>query len=337
MSSLRTSEEDISRALARAALDEQVEEEEFRRVPSLLDLKCMRAHLYVFSNNQCFNLFANMLHRSGVQVPENWVYDNTATIRVMNGGPDGYFVTMIYPGVVSNTSRFISPEAFNAALAASGHKHLDIPKDKVIYFCRHGHGLHNIPETSAKDARDAKLTELGIKQALQAGQVIAADALQLGVVELKVYFSDLIRTMETAYHIVKQFPEHMRPKRGEVCIESHEATRPIGGKHHWSLDDLLRRIAMDPYAPIEALRELAPGKTDAEIERMRVENWAINDPIGDPENCIKCIGDHEFSLEIDWSDYVAKLQEAKAKGETFGDAASKTLFIDIVLRNARMP
>ena len=257
------------------------------------------------------------------------------SIRKVSGG---YVIEMIHhPEKVSNENKFVTKEVFNAALAESKHIHLDIPEGTIVYLVRHGQALHNKPETLEKDARDADLTPDGIKQAVDCGNEIAKHALALGVVELKAYFSDLIRTMQTAYRIVKMFPEHMRPKHGKVIIESHEATRPKRGKHHWSLDDPLRRIAMDPCAPIEALRELAPDKTDAEIERIRVENYSKYDPISNPENFIKHIGDHEFSLEIDWTDYVAQLQEAQAKGETFGDAASKTLFLDVILRNARMP
>ena len=66
-------EAEIAGALARAALDEQVEEVEARRVPSLRDLKGIRAHLYITSHNATYTFFANIMKRSGLQVPENWV------------------------------------------------------------------------------------------------------------------------------------------------------------------------------------------------------------------------------------------------------------------------
>jgi len=322
---------EIAAALERAALREITDEVESHRVPSLLDMKGMRAHIYVTSNNQTFNLFANVLRRSGLPVPSNVVFDNGTVIRIMRGAADGYYVSMINPEKVSNPDRFIMPEAFNKIMAASGHQHLNLPVGTVAYIVRHGHAGHNDPKTSVEDARDADLTDLGRTQAQEAGQAIATDALQLGVVLVKAYCSDLVRTMQTADVIVNQFPEHIRPKRCKVCIEAHESTRPIGGDHHWEEDDLLRAVAMDASLSIEDLRSLfKEGTEDAKIERARVENWARNDPVCNWDQCIKRVGD----LDIDWSEYIAKVQKAKDEGKTFGDAAAETLFLDVIISNA---
>jgi hypothetical protein len=64
---------------------------------------------------------------------------------------------------------------------------------------------------------------------------------------------------------------------------------------------------------------------------MLVENMPKNDPLGSWEQCVKRLGD----MDIDWGDYVAKVGRAKAEGKTFGAAASETLFLDVILRNAQ--
>ena len=334
MSSHTRAEEDIARALERAALKEQIEEQHARQVPSPRDSQGLSALLYVTSNNATFNLLANLMLRSDIPVPENWVVDNCTVISVRKIS-GGYVVEMIHPEKVSNDKRFVTKEVMNAALAESKHIHLDFSERKIVIVVRHGQGWHNKPETSVDDACDADLTPDGVMQAIDCGEAIAQHALANGVVELKVRFSDLIRTIQTAYHIAKMFPEHMRPKQGKVVIEAHEATRPIGGEHHYQVENRLRRIAMDPDAPIEALRELAPGKTDSQIERIRVENKSKHDPITNPEGYIRRIGDEEFSLEIDWTEYNAKVREAKAEGKTFGDAATQKLLLDVILQDAR--
>lgn len=330
----RDAEAEIAGALARAALQEQIEEQQSRQVPSLCDTPGLKALLYVTSNNATFNLLANLMLRSDIPVPENWVVDNGTVISVQKIS-GGYVVEMIHPEKVSNEKRFVTKEVMNAALAESKHKHLDFPFGKIVYVVRHGQARHNLPETGVDEARDADLTPVGIEQAIDCGKAIAKHALDHSVVELKIRFSDLIRTIQTAYHIANMFPEHMRPTHGKVVIEAHEATRPIGGKHHFQFENPLRRIAMDPYAPIEALRELAPGKTDAEIERMRVENCSKCDPISNPEGYIRRIGDGKYFLEIDWTDYIAKVQKAKDEDKTFGDAATVELLLDVILQDAR--
>jgi broad specificity phosphatase PhoE len=331
MTSPSVVEEEIASALNRAALKELTEEVESRRVPSLQDMKSMKALIAVTSNNQLFILIANLLHRSGLRVPDNVVWDNGTAIRII-GAADGYHVSMINPKKVSNPDRFITPEALNKIMADSGHQHLNLPVGTVAYIVRHGHAGHNDPMTPLHDARDADLTGLGRTQAQEAGQAIACDALQLGVVLIKAYCSDLVRTMQTADIIISQFPEHIRPKVCKVIIEAHESTRAIGGIHHWEEDDLLRAVAMDASLSIEDLRPLfKEGTEDAKIERSRVENWARNNPVDDWDQCIKRVGD----IEIDWSDYIAKVVKARNEGKTFGDAAAETLFLDVILQEAR--
>ncbi len=109
---------------------------------------------------------------------------------------------------------------------------------------------------------------------------------------------------------------------------------PIGGVHHWQEANPLRRVAIDPFVDVELLRQLAPGKADDVLERMRVENLPKNDPL-EADKCIQSV-EHSSGLQLalDWRDYVGKVQRAKAEHKTFGDAASETLFLDVILRNA---
>ena len=297
----------------------------------------MSTHLYVSSNNQLVCLSYHVLSRSSIAIPDKgWVFDNGTVIR-MRGGADGACdVRMIHPEKVSNPDRFVSPDAFNAVMAASSHRHLALAAGTTIYLVRHGHAGHNEPSASLQEARDADLTATGIQQAEDAGRAVVADAAAqvleldaLGAVSARC--SDLQRTMHTCRIVLDHFPPHARPAKCQVCIEARENTRPIGGVHHWQADSALRRIAVDPFVPVEQLRALAPGKSDQDLERLRAENLPRNDPVGNWEQCIKRVGE----LELDWSDYMAKVRSASAAGKSFGDAASETLFLDVVLRNAQ--
>jgi len=315
-------------ASMRVILDEKLHELETRlRVPPY---DPVRAHAYITSNNITFQVVANILFRSDQPVPENWVFDN-GTVLCIKSVTSGYTVSMIHPNPVSNEKRFISCEAFNEVLKTSDHKHLEIPSGNIVYLVRHGQALHNLTETSAEDARDAILTDIGIEQAVNSGKATAIHALEHGVSNLQIFCSDLVRTMITADEFVKQFPDHLRPKVCKVCIEAHESIRAIGGKHHWQQDSRLRRIANNPYATIDQLGEIAPGKSVKELERLRDENFPRNNPIENRDECIRRVGD----LELDWSDYIRKLTQGKELGMTFGDVASETLFLDVIINNSQ--
>jgi hypothetical protein len=292
----------------------------------------MRTHLYVSSNNQLVCLSYHVLSRSGIAIPaKGWVFDNGTVIRMCGGADGACDVRMIHPEKVSNPDRFVSPDAFNAVMAASSHRHLALAAGTTIYLVRHGHAGHNEPSASLQEARDADLTQTGIQQAEDAGRAVAKDiATREDNDVVPVHCSDLFRTMHTAYIIVNCFPPHARPAKCQVCIEARENIRPIGGIHHWQADNILRRIAIDPFVPVEQLRALAPGKSDQDLEKLRAENLPRNRPVGNWEQCIKSVGE----LELDWSDYVDKVRRVSA-GESFGDVASKTLFLDVVLRNAQ--
>jgi hypothetical protein len=291
----------------------------------------MKVQLYVSSNNQLVCLCCHILSRAGLPAPAGWVFDNGTVIR-MAAAPDGApaRIHMIHPRAVSNPERFVSPEVFNEAMAGAS---LVLPPQTTVYVVRHGHAAHNEPSASLQDAHDAHLTATGTQQAALAGSAVNEDLLSVDMSALSLYSSDLLRTMHTAAAILDQLhacPLHLRPTHLAVCIEARENTRPIGGVHHWQVDNPLRRVAIDPFCALEQLRLLAPGKTDEQIERLRVENLPKNDPL-DWDKCIK----HVAHMEVDWCEYERKVRSARAAGATFGDAAAETLFLDVILGNAQ--
>jgi hypothetical protein len=135
--------------------------------------------------------------------------------------------------------------------------------------------------------------------------------------------------MQTIDEILNQFPEKLRVDKCDVCIEAREDSRMIGEVHHWKLDDPLRKVSIDPFLPIERLRELAPGKTDEQINRMRVENLPKNNPIDSWDECIKKVN----NLKIDWSMYIEKLKKGYLEGKKFGEVASEKTLFDIIFED----
>ena len=280
--------------------------------------------LVITSNNQLICTTNLILEAGGLETISDWVYDN-GTVILIEGLGKTCMVRMIHPKEVSDPTRFVSLEKFNDKF----REELSIPLShgKKKYIVRHGHAAHNKPEATItiEEAHDASLTLIGRKQAEQSGLAIFENS-QGCLSHLTVYVSDLVRTMETAKILLDQFSEENRVQMCEVLISARENIRPIKGTHHWKRDDHLREIAIDPFLPIERLRDLAPGKTDNQIERMRVENLPRNDPIGNPDGCIRKIGE----LTIDWSIYTAKLEKAYAEKKTFGQAASEELLFDFL-------
>lgn len=320
----------------------------------------MKGQLYNTSNNQLVCLSNHILSRSGLPIPTGWVFDNGTVLKLMEN-----HVEMIHPRVVSIPSRFVSPETFNAAFV--GVK-LPLPARTVVFVGRHGHGGHNDPLATLVDAHDALLTSLGETQARNAAKAMLADEHYRQITHFQAYCSDLLRTMGSCSTILDEIQQELRrfhalshmplsrysmrwtsplandDVRGcddtigvdsvhtcEVCIETHENSRLIGYEHHWQLDNPLREVAIDPFLSVEELQVLAPGKPKDVIERMRIENLPKNDPIGNPDKCIKRIG----NLEIDWTTYIKKLTKAKEEGKTYGQAASETLLLDVILENAQ--
>jgi hypothetical protein len=291
----------------------------------------MTIFVYITSNNQLTRLVYQVLSRSGKCIPEKgWVFDNGTVVKIKRNGDRSITVEMIHPNLVSDAGRFVSLEDFNNAF--EGNVVLDIPINSVIFLVRHGHAGHNEPTASIEQAHDASLTEKGIEQAVNAGQAIRADPdVASGEHELFIYCSDLFRTMQTAKIVSDQLPEEIRPKFVTVLIQAREYSRQIGGEHYWMDGDSRIQIAMDPFLPIEKLRVLAYEKTDDQIRRMVIENLPKNDPIGNSAGCIKEI----YGFQIDWTRYIDVLTMGTAEGKTFGQIASETSFLDVIIENAR--
>jgi hypothetical protein len=278
--------------------------------------------LIVSSNNQVTCAVNRTLEAAGIEVPSGWVFDNGTVIEITGLGETCH-VEMIHPKEVSDPGRFVSLETFNEKF--KGELAIPLPLGKTKYVVRHGHAGHNDPDATLEQSHDASLTAKGRNQAKQSGLAILERS-QGNLPNLKVEFSDLLRTMETAETVLEQFPEEVRVKKGLVRIEARENNRPIRGIHFWERGNPMREFAIDPFASLDKLRLLAPGKTDAELTKMQIENRPKNDPVGNWEGCVQQIGE----LTIDWSIYKAKLEQAYAEGKTFGQAASEKTLFDII-------
>jgi bisphosphoglycerate-dependent phosphoglycerate mutase len=279
----------------------------------------MTTTFYGTSNNRIICLINQILEKVNLDIPSGWVIDNGSTFKIEGFGQTSR-VTMIHPEEVSNPSRFVSKETFNTKFNCE--LGIPMPMGNVVYVVRHGHAGHNEPSATLSEAHDAPLTLLGIDQAKKSGQAILKDSDGM-LPNLKLKSSDLFRTMETIEIILNELPEDQRTYTCQVCIEARENSRPFGGDHHWRRDDPLTEISIDPTISLEQLRLLAPGKTDLQLERMRIENCPRNDPIKKSDDCLRKIN----KLSIDWSLYEEKLTKGYAAGKTFGQIASeKTLF-----------
>jgi len=282
--------------------------------------------LYVISNNQFVGLANNALNRSGRDITAGWVFETGAVVKMVGYADGSSLIEMIHPLVVSE--RYVSLEKFNQTFAGLS---LQIAPGTISIVVRHGYGYHNDPFSTTDEGHDAPLTILGEKQALDAAKAILADKdFQQVRTFKKAHGSDLLRTLQTCEIITGQFPPEFDITQCHVCIESHETIRAIGEEHYWQSGHPLREIAMNPFLPLDTLSVLAPKKSRQQLEKMVKENQPKNDPIENPDACIKFIG----KLRIDWSDYVAKLEKAKIEGETFGQAASKKQLLDVILETA---
>lgn len=282
----------------------------------------LRYSIYGTSNNQLTCTVNNIAEKAGLPIPNGWVFENGSVFKITGLGETSN-VKMIYPTIVSNPARFVSLETVNQHFA----ENISIPltDGTIKYVVRHGHGQHNDPDATMEQAHDGKLTKIGMEQAKKSGIAILNDA--GGVLpNLQAYSSDLERTMETIKIIMDEIPIEQRVTKCSVCLEARENSRPIGGIHFWKRTDPYREIAIDPFLDVEKLRVLAPEKTDEQLARMKIENVPKNNPIDEPDKCIRNID----YLQIDWTEYVQKLEKAYAQGKTFGQAASDKLLFDIL-------
>ena len=282
--------------------------------------------LFVTSNNQLVCTINHISDTAGLDIPTDYVFDNGTTLCI-DGLGETSKITMIHPLEVSDPSRYVSLEKFNEKFKDS--LPIPLPKGTKKIVVRHGHGGHNDSKSSMTEAHDALLTSKGVDQAIKSGIAIFKNS-KGDLPNLKVYSSDLMRTMFTLEYILQQFLEDQRPDTCEVCIEARENSRPIKGIHHWKIDDPLREFAIDPFISSDKLKELAPNNTPEQNDRMLIENVPKNDPIGKWDDCVKKIN----NLTIDWSVYVEKLTKGYSSGKTFGQIASERTLFQILFEKA---
>jgi len=283
----------------------------------------MYTTIIVTSNNRVACTVNSILELSGLELPDNWVYDNGCVLK-FEGLNDTIRLTMIHPEQVSNPDRFISKEKFNDKF--KNELPIKMPLGNIKYLVRHGYAGHNEFSATNEQAHDAALTSTGIIQAKNSGLAIVKDSKGI-LPNLEVKCSDLYRTMQTIEYVLLELSEEQRIDTCEVCIEARENSRPIGGLQHWRKDDPLTEIAIDPTISLDQLRLLAPSKTDVELERMRIENRPKNDPIKNWNECLKKVN----WLNIDWSKYIEKLTKGYAEGKTFGQIASQNTLLEIII------
>ncbi len=314
MTSPKAADKELDCALARSALEDLRES----------------AQIYSAHHNTMVCLVYLLFERAGIPLPPKlWAFEN-ATVVEFCGEIDGSCrITMIHPKKVSNPDRFTSPEVFNAAMQVSSHKHLNFPPGATAFVFRHGVCDHNDSKTTTEKARDCLLTELGMIQVRDASITIATSLKKLNDPALTTYCSDLRRSMQSLQILLSCLPQELQQSGIKMCLESRERTRAIGTDQHWRNDDSLRPLAIDPYRKkIEEYSLLfPPGTTHDAMERSLVENLplsSIKGPVTDFEG-----------LQIDSRDYVAKVQEAEASAETFGHAASRNQFLDVIIQNAQ--
>jgi hypothetical protein len=288
------------------------------------------AQIYSTHNNTMVCTANLILDRAGLPLPQKpFVFDNV-TVLAMCGEEDGSCsITMIYPAVVSNPGRYTSPEVFNDAMRQSSHMHLNFPRSAHAYFFRHGVCLHNDSMTPKERARDCLLTEIGVIQVRGASLTIATCLEQLDKVALTMFCSDLQRSWHSLQILLDCLPQKFRQSLIEMCIESRERTRVMNTPQQWEDANPLRALAIDPYRPdVKDYTQLFPPGTTLDVmERSLVENMPLS-PIKGPVTVFE-------GLEIDSRDYDAKVHEAEAIGETFGHAASRIQFLDVIIQNAQ--
>jgi len=295
----------------------------------LLEDRHESAQIYSTHHNTMVCTAYLLLERAGISLPPKlWAFDNGTVIELCGEIDGGCRIRMIHPKEVSNPDRFTSPEVFNTTMSKSSHKHLKFPQDATACFLRHGVCAHNDSKATIEEAHDGLLTELGRVQVGNACIVIATGLEKYDNIDLTTYCSDLQRSMESIEILHDNLSSKLQQPPCCMCIESRERTRAIGTDQQWQDVNCLRGIAIDPYLEIDQYSPLfPPGTLPAAMKRSLVENLPRS-PIKEPVT-------HFGDLAIDSRDYVTKVQEAEARGETFGDAASRIQFLDVVIQNAQ--
>lgn len=135
-----------------------------------------------------------------------------------------------------------------------------------IYFTRHGQTIWNV-ENKICGATDIELTELGHEQAIELGQEILRQGLQID----EILYSPLIRAKETARHIseVTNIPMREEPRLKEQNFGKYESTPRNGEEfskmkshfiNHYEGGETMLHLAQRIYNLLDELKE-QPDKT----------------------------------------------------------------------------
>ena len=136
-----------------------------------------------------------------------------------------------------------------------------------IYFVRHGQTVWNV-ENKICGATDIALTEYGHQQAIQTGQEIRKQGLQID----EILYSPLVRAADTARHIaeITDIPARAELRLTEQCFGKYEATPRDGAefreaKMHfadrYAGGESMLHLAQRIYNLLDDLREESAHKT----------------------------------------------------------------------------
>lgn len=136
-----------------------------------------------------------------------------------------------------------------------------------VYFTRHGQTIWNV-ENKICGATDIALTELGHRQAVQLGEDIKKQGIQID----EILYSPLSRAAETARHIseIIGVPMRMEPRLKEQNFGRYEST-PRNGEEfqemkthfidHFGTGETMLHLAQRIYNLLDDIKAEADGKT----------------------------------------------------------------------------
>lgn len=130
-----------------------------------------------------------------------------------------------------------------------------------VYFTRHGQTIWNV-ENKICGATDIALTELGHQQAIELGEEINRQGLQID----EILYSPLIRAAETARHIseVTGIPRRMEPRLKEQNFGKYESTPRDGAEfarmkthfiNHFEGGETMLHLAQRIYNLLDDIKE----------------------------------------------------------------------------------
>lgn len=134
-----------------------------------------------------------------------------------------------------------------------------------IYFVRHGQTTWNV-EYKICGATDIPLTALGHKQAMQLGEEVLRQGLQID----EILYSPLVRAADTAKHIseITGIPARMETRLKEQNFGKYESQRGETIREakthfidHYEGGESMLRVAQRIYNLLDEIREEAEDKT----------------------------------------------------------------------------